>query len=658
MLDPERTPHYLSLGEAFAVALEQGTVGSQSARSPGVPIDDLVSFGGNTVFGSDSVRVLSLQPARAGAAIESALSRFDPQFNTGISWTNTDEPTQGLLSFTNGEAANFYSTLAKPLPTGGVVGVTYSTDYLYLINPPVGQFGVVNPSYIPKLTIGFEQPLLRGFGTDINQLLPQLPGSSLFPVLNGRANGSAPEGILISRLRFDQQCADFERSVNYLLLNVEAAYWNLYGAYVNLYATEQGLRQAQEAWVIFKNRADVGQGIGIGQLAQVQAQYEQFRGDRMRAIGAILNAERDLRQFLGMRVEDGTRLVPVDAPTTAPVQADWKAVAHDALNLRPELIMAREEVKARQLNVVLQKNFLLPDLRFQATHTTVGLGTRLDGNGQMLDVNGLPVTNNALRSLVGDHYNDWTIGVNLNVPLGFRHEFASLRDARLQLVQGYALLKNQEIKATTFGARAYSKVIETQRVLEIRRLQREAAAEQLRVRSVAFEEGNKQSPVEFLLTAQQQFAAALSQEYQAIVDYNIALATLEFARGTIMHHSRVSIAEAPVPPCAERAVEEEHRRVVEKVADHILRPATNSPLPPLPLYGAASLLDLGAGPALPAPTAPAPLAAAQPALLFAANDDAPAEPVETLPPLAAQAPPILVPLRIEFGVPTTVRAGH
>ncbi len=48
------------------------------------------------------------------------------------------------------------------------------------------------------------------------------------------------EGILITRIRFDQQRAEFERNVNQMLLNVEVAYWNLYGGYWTLYSREQG----------------------------------------------------------------------------------------------------------------------------------------------------------------------------------------------------------------------------------------------------------------------------------------------------------------------------------------------------------------------------------------------------------------------------------
>ena len=677
ILAPERAPHYLTLGEAFAMALEHGTVGVPASRAPGVPIDDLVSFNGSGVLGSDSIRVLALQPARAGTSIDAALSRFDPQFSTGVNWTNTDEPAQGLFGPVNGngQTANFFATLAKPLPTGGVVGVTYSTDYSLLTEP----FGGPNPSYIPKVQIGFDQPLLRGFGTEINQLLGTFPGSNLFPAIGNRANAVANEGILITRLRLDQQRADLERNVNFLLLNVEAAYWNLYGSYVNLYATEQGLRQSHDAWVRFKNFAEVGQGVGIGQLAQVRAQYEQFRGDRMRALGQVIDNERNLRMLLGMPVEDGRRLIPIDAPTTAPVHTDWKTAQEDALDRRPELILARQEVKAKQWNLQLQKNFMLPDLRFQATHTTLGLGSRLDGSGTFLDANGQPVTSNALRSLVGSHYNDWTVGLTLNVPLGFRHEHTQLRDARLQLAQAYALLKSQEQKATTFLARSYSRAIESQQVLEVRQLQREASAEQLRVRSEAFAEGSKASPVEFLLTAQQTFTSALTQEYQAIVDYNIALATLEFARGSIMEHSRVSIADGPLPGCAVRAVEHEHRKALAAVKDrvHSRRPVVvDDPVPPLPLYGAPSLLELTATPEPPlatlpstSPSAPQSNAPAPAPTSPAANKTVPALQIQvTIPPPAPLpqprgplfAPPIEIvpplvdpaaPLRSEFGVP-------
>src|SRR5207244_1548409 len=77
----------------------------------------------------------------------------------------------------------------------------------------------------------------------------------------------------------------------------------------------------------------------------------------------------------------------------------------------------------------------------------VGFGNRLDGNGTMLDGAGIPRPSNAFRSLASDHFNDWYLGLQLAVPLGYRLEHAVLRTARLTLAQSYDFLKDQDAKA-------------------------------------------------------------------------------------------------------------------------------------------------------------------------------------------------------------------
>lgn len=568
VLDPERKPHHLSLNEAIALALENGTIGIQSVRVPGLAVDELGGFTGQGISGSDSIRVLSLQPARLGAAVEAGLARFDPFFSTGVRWNATDEPTQGLSSFSNGQGASLFSSLIKPLATGGTVGMTFSTDYQFLSDPPGGSFSVLNPSYLTRMQFGFEQPLLRGFGSEINQLRSSFPGSSLYSAVSGRSSSYASEGILITRIRHDQARAELERNVNFLLLNVQAAYWNLYGAYVHLHVTNQSLKQAHMSWSIGNELQKEGR-IDNGQLSQIRAQYEQFRGDRLRALSDVLDAERNLRILCGLPVEDGKRLVPIDTPVTLASAPHWPSALHDALNLRPELVMARQDIMTKQMQLTVRKNEMLPDLRLQATHTTIGLGSRLDGNGTFLDANGEAVTNNALRSLTSSHFNSWQVGLNLNVPLGFRHEAAQIRDARLSLMQSYHALKNHEQRATNLLAKQHNRVIETSKLIDIRRQQRLAQGTQVETRFRKFIDWDikERFPhLEFLLDAQRQWASALNQEYQAIIDYNIALATWEFAKGTIMQSCRVRISEGPLPAgMTMRAVEHEREATDRQV---------------------------------------------------------------------------------------------
>ena len=259
-------------------------------------------------------------------------------------------------------------------------------------------------------------------------------------------------------------------------------------------------------------------------------------------------------------MEDGCRLVPTDTPSLSPSQPHWPVALQDCLTLRPELITARKEIEARHKQMLVQQNNLLPDLRFQGDYSSIGLGSRLDGSADVGSPTGALVPSNALRNLSGNHFNNWTLGLALNVPLGYRAENAGVRQSRLQLAQAYHTLKDQERRAQDILARQYSRVIEAYKLIEIRKLARESLYEDLEVRVRQYYLG-RDIQIEFLLDAQRAWAAGLSQEAQAIVQYNIALSSFEFARGTILNYNNVVIAEGALPYCADvRAAEHGTRR--------------------------------------------------------------------------------------------------
>jgi outer membrane protein TolC len=441
----------------------------------------------------------------------------------------------------------------KGLPTGGVAGVTFNTDYSLLT--AAGTAAFTNPAYRPRLQAVFEQPLLQNFGVEINQITNNLPTSTLAPGFRP-AGGTRTEGILITRLRFDQSRTEFERQINFLLLNVEYAYWNLYGAYYALYSREQGLRQALVSWQVNKTRADVGQ-IPQQDLEQTRAQYELFRAQRITTLGRVLDAERQLRGLLNLPIEDGFRLVPSDTPTLSHFRADWSAAENEALAMRPELTLSRQELKFRQFDLIAQKNLLRPDLRLFASYDINGLGSRLDGPpGSDGNFNG-----NALASLSDNIFNSWQLGLRLDIPLGQREAHAAVRQARLNLTRSYLQLKDQEEKAKRFLAFQFRNVEQYYAEIEAQRAQREANARQLALRFQVFQAGARQGTIDILLEAQRNFADSLASEYLAIVNYNNALAGFHFAKGTIMAYNSVQIAEGPLPSCVQvRAVENIRQR--------------------------------------------------------------------------------------------------
>ena len=178
----------------------------------------------------------------------------------------------------------------------------------------------------------------------------------------------------------------------------------------------------------------------------------------------------------------------------------------------------------------------------------------------------------------------------MTMPLGFRAEFAGIRQAKLELVQSHAILKEQESKAQTFLAKQYSRLFEQIDVIETRRQQRQALADQIDVRFRKFAVGK--IPVDFLQDSVRQWTVALSSEYRAIVEYNATLAGFHFAKGTLMDFDNVRILDGQMPIVSPiRAADFEKARTAQEVgrmtnpmpvapmAAKSLPPAINEPTP-------------------------------------------------------------------------------
>lgn len=562
VLDPGRDPRYITLLECISMALENGSVGRQSlvTGAGGDPyFDQGLNFNRGFVSGSTAIRVLALDPAILATDIEASLAKFDARWRTSVTWDNTDQPVgtpletfqanQTQVDAINNQAARFSTGLIKPLPSGGMTGITFSTDYeLSNLDPRV------NPSYRPVLAFQFQQPLLRGFGVDINQLLTGHPNGAPGTGLQIAGLSKQVEGILITRLNFDQQRIEFEKQVQIMTANIEEAYWNLYSAYARLYSREQGLRQAYEAWKINLTRYQAGTRP-IQDLAQSRGQYESFRGQRLAALGdargerGVLERERQLRALLGLPAEDGTRLVPIDAPTVAAFKPDWRTCLQEAFELRPDLMLARNDVKQKQLVLIRDKNLLLPDLRFISSYDFNAIGPRLDGNDNR----------NALRNLADFNFSNWQLGLQAEIPIGLRNEAAAVRASRLDLARSMAVLRDQEHKVELYLRLTYGNISYYYEQIQIQRAQREAYGVQLDARFKEFLAGR--GTLDFLLEAQRNWADALAAEYDAIAQYNIAIMGLEFAKGTILNYNNVQVAEGALPRCAQvRAVEHERER--------------------------------------------------------------------------------------------------
>lgn len=602
VLDANREARYMTLQESLAISLERGNRGNTNSfyfqnfgGGQGVSFtDDLVQFTGRGVNGDDAIRAFALDPAIAAADIEGALSKFDARILTSMTWRKQDQAVANIFNnFNNGDFATLNAGLYKPLPTGGVAGITVDMNYSYLGAAPQG-FQVINPSYTPALTFQFEQPLLRDSGIDINQLMPQHPGSTQ---INGlRPSGGRGEGILITRIRADQAKAELERELNALVFNVEVAYWTLYSRYYAKYAAEQALRQAYTTWDQLQQLQVAGLQTKQG-VAQARAQLEEFRNGYLSALQSVFEAERRFRGVVGLPLEDGKRVVPSDTPTLAPVRPDWSLSLAETLTNRPELQMARHELKVQQLNVMLQQNNTRPDLRFFANYNMNGIGPRLDGPGPIPTVNALGQVNeipgNAIKSFLDNRFNNWQVGLRFDMPIGNRDAHASLKVAQLQLARSHVVLRNQERKAEFFLSNVYQQLVAYHEQIKLQRARRVALGEQLEGQFERVKIGK--DPIIQLLDAQRNFASSIQAEADATVNYNIAIAGFQYAKGSILPFNNITIGEGALPAA-----------IAERAADHFAarsaalklreRPATGFPTEATMPGSLPGFVESGTGP--------------------------------------------------------------
>lgn len=544
---PEAARRPIALAECICLALENGRTGDFFDRVGSERRTSVVGLlNQQTVSGAtDAIRVFAIDPAIAATDVEQSLARFDAIWRTSMVWNHVDRPP-GIaadeipvigVGVVNRQLDNvqFRSELLKPLPTGGVAGITFRNDYGRANVEPGSK--ILNPAYQPGTELTFEQPLLQGGGVLLNQLRETLPQ----PLRHTLPSQAMPPqtrtpGILLARLNTEQTRIEFERRVHQLLLAVEEAYWELYGAYWDLYSRENGLRQAHLAWQIGKQRHEAG-GLSDDDLAQLEEQYHFFRTARLEALGngtpgrpGVLEAERRLRYLIGLPAEDCTRLVPTDTPITTPLTPDWCAALQAARELRPEVRQIHKEIQVVQMLLLRAQNYLLPDLRFFSRYGINGLDDNLG---------------DALNKMASKPFSNWEMGLQLEVPIGMRAGHAEVTRAKLVLGQRLAFLRDQEGKLFSTLQRSYRELVQYREEILTRRSQREAVGVQLKARHERFKAGKES--IDLLVRTQRSWADALRDEYAAICKYNTALADFERQKGTILAYHNVMVVEGGVP---------------------------------------------------------------------------------------------------------------
>jgi outer membrane protein TolC len=568
---PPRTIDTVETAEYWDVSLEEVI---QLALANSKVMRDL----GGAVVRAPATTRTTLDPAIAETdprfGIEAALSDFDAQFLTSTYWEKNDRALNneffgGGTRLLQQDVGVFQAAITKRAATGSRFTIRHNVDY-DANNAP----GNVFPSaWNANVEMEIRHPFLQGSGTQYNRIagLDSTPG--------------VYDGVLIARLNADVALTDFEIAVRDLVSNVENAYWDLYFGYRVLEAKVRARNEALDIWRNIHARFEVGRAGGEAHNeAQAREQYFRFQQDvenalsgepydstrnwnglpsgAFRATGGVLMAERRLRLLMGLppsghvgavgecgaSVNDlacssNVLLRPSDEPVLAKIDFDWCQVTQEATTRRAELRRQKWQVRRRELELMASKNHLLPRLDGVGRYRWRGFGDDLFPHKEPP----LPRFDNAFSDLVSGDFQEWQLGFELSMPIGFRQAHVAARNADLLLARERAILKDQQREVVHEAADAIAEMDRAYTVLQTSYNRLDAGRDQLKSVEAIYAKGEGEVPLDLLLDAQRRLTDIEVEYVLNRARYSLATKNVHFVKGTLLEYDGVFLAEGPWP---------------------------------------------------------------------------------------------------------------
>jgi outer membrane protein TolC len=427
----------------------------------------------------------------AEGATLSAEGKFDVYIDAEAN-VQSEERTPIFVGGPEQEDSGFWSTEASKVFTTGTL-VTLGWNNRGFNSDATGQ--LLDPWYNSGLTLGLRQPLLRGFGTEVQT-------STL---------RSTQKQLEAASYQVNSEAAN-------LAAEVKVAYWNLVFALQDIEVQQLSLTLAK------KLLEETEAKIAAGRLAEVeiyQPQSEVTRREEQlisseRAIGA---AEDELKLLLNSDKWQ-TTFQPTDQPTTEPINPDLVTIQDNALKSRPDIKAADLLIDAAKFEEQRTKDDIRPDLSLVGG---VGLAGTADTYGDSID------------NSISNPDKLWQIGIAFSMPLENRAAKGNYRQAKASYNRAKTsaeLLRQQirrTVRTTVRDVHLAIKAIDATRKTSL------ATQKRLEAEQAKFDSGR--STTFDVLAAQEAYARALSTQNLTNITYANILAELDRIQGLVTFSS-------------------------------------------------------------------------------------------------------------------------
>ena len=383
-------------------------------------------------------------------------------------------------------------------------------------------------SYSPYTTSGlnlnFSQPLMRGFGSDVNRRYIKI----------------AQNQDRIANLLFEQQ-------LTATVYGVVRLYYDYAALYQDVEVKQESLAFAERLQADTKAQVDQGTAASV-ELTRAAAQVQVATLDLERSRGLLQEQQAILKNVLTRRGSSDPEIASATiVPATTPDLADVPVrpipdLVQEAVTNRPDLLQARYQIENSDIVLRAARNNVRPQVDFVGTVQNSGLAGSPNAFSQTVDPAFVGGYGSALGQIFRRNYPTYAAGVQIELPLRNRvaeadaaRDQVQLREAQIRARQ----LKNQvrlEIENALTAIRSARVALDA--AVKARELQQQS----LDVEKAKFDAGASTSF--FVLQYQSALAQARSTEVVSRSALLKAHAALQRALGSILPEFGISIEKA------------------------------------------------------------------------------------------------------------------
>ena len=484
-----------------------------------LPLREVVQ---RAVVNNFEVKVAGYDPAIEEARVVEADARFDPVFFAETQFQrNNSQINQGSTTFDDTDpflredSTDFQNAigLRQLFRSGGQAELRVENNYLEIGGDRVTlQDTDEVESWEQQVVLRVTQPLLRDFGRGVNEAR-----------------------LVINRDNQRISVLEFRREVERVIREVEETYWRLAQAIEVVEIQEELLdRTITGARQVFGRQGD---DVSRVQLAQFNSRVESRRATLIRARAQVRDLSDRLKRLMSdpaLPVAGPTVVVPATEPIEQRLTFDLPDLVESAMLNRSELGEQRLRIGSAGTAVRVAESNRLPQL-------DLVLSAGLQGIGEDYG--------DAWQEFTEDTNFTGGVGLQFEIPIGNRAANAVYLRAHLQrqqaVAQYEALIQQvaEEVSTSLRGVETAYLEIAAQRQARL------AAADALDALEERELGGEPLSPsfINTKLSQQEQLAEAQRAEAAAISDYNVAVADLELAKGTLLRYNNVLLDEADQP---------------------------------------------------------------------------------------------------------------